>query len=116
MAFFISDSTERKHGFLVTPCALSTSASGWSSVFFSLCPREIRDLSLAFRKSFTSKVRNNLAVSPQIKRLKRIRTKAIFNRLPCLTPSNERPKMSIFLYARKALEAIFLAFSRRALN
>ena len=95
MTLFISDNTERQHGFLVTPGTLSTSASGKSSVFFCLCPREIRDLSFAFRKSFTSQVRNDLAESPEINTFKRRRIEAVFNRFPCLTTSHECPKMSI---------------------
>ena len=79
-------------GFLLrqTPCPPLHQA-----VFFCLRPREIRDLSLAFRKSFTGKIRNDLAESLEVNTLKRRRIEAVFNRLPCLTTSHECPKMSI---------------------
>ena len=94
MALFIRDSTERQHRFFVTPGTLSTSASCKSSVFLCLRPRDIRDLSFAFRKSFTSKVRNDLAEPLEVNTLKGRRIEAIFNRFPCLTTSHECP-MSI---------------------
>ena len=67
------------------------------AVSFSIClrPRGIRDLRFAFRKSFTSNVRNDLAKSLEINTFKRRRIEAIFNGVPCLTTSHECPKMSI---------------------
>ena len=63
--------------------------------FFCLCPREIRDLGFTFRKIFTNKVRNDQAEPLEVNTFKGNRIKAIFNRLPCLTSSHQRPKTSI---------------------
>ena len=94
MTVFISDRIETKHRFFGTPGTLSTSASGWRIVFLRLCPREIRYLCFTFRKTFTSKVRNNLAEPLEIIAFRRDRLKQVTNGLPCLTTSHERPKMS----------------------
>ena len=60
VTFFISNSTETKHGFFGTPDTQSCPTSSQINVFLFLWPREIRHLGLTFRKIFTNKYRNNL--------------------------------------------------------
>ena len=63
VAFFICNSTEGQHRFLVAPSTLPIPGFGQSNVSFCLRPKEIRELGLTFRKSFTSKICNDLAKS-----------------------------------------------------
>ena len=66
------------------------------AVSFSVYVQEkVRGLSLTFLKSFTSKVRNDLAESLEINTLQTRRIEAALNGLPCLTTSHECPKMLI---------------------
>ena len=63
---------------------------------FSVCVHgRFCDLSLTFRKVFTSNASNNLVQSLEINTLEEMRIEAVFNRFPSFTTSHECPKMSI---------------------